>query len=71
MIGKGDLIRGGLYNFRHQQERLIFLGFFDSWCRFALVETPGVVWCEVSVSDLHLMEVTTNPVTVSNVGYPA
>lgn len=57
-----DLIRGGLYNWRYQEERLIYLGKNFSgngyWHQFALVNKPYNVWCEVLDSDITLFEET-------------
>jgi hypothetical protein len=56
---------GGLYNFRYQQERLIYLGRTrdkiysrNTWFQFAKVEKPQVVWAEVSTENLELLEET-------------
>lgn len=57
-----DLVRGGLYNWQYQQERLIYLGKNFSgngyWHQFALVDEPFNVWCEVLDSDITLFEET-------------
>lgn len=42
-----DLKVGGRYNWQYQRERLIYLGKKGNWHRFALVEEPHEVWCEV------------------------
>jgi len=53
---------GGKYNWKHQPERLVYKGKNFSgngyWHQFAKVESPGVVWCEVLDSDLHMLEET-------------
>lgn len=53
---------GGRYNWKGQKERLVYLGHNCSgnghWHQFALVDNPGVIWCEVKTSDLHLIEET-------------
>lgn len=53
---------GGKYNWKHQSERLIYLGHNFSgngfWHQFAKVESPDVVWCEVISNDLHMIEET-------------
>ncbi len=53
---------GGRYNWKGQQERLIYLGHNFSgngyWHQFAKVESPDVVWSEVLTSDLHHIEAT-------------
>jgi hypothetical protein len=52
----------GKYNFKHQSERLIYIGKNFSgngyWHQFAKVEEPEVVWAELLDSDLHMVEVT-------------
>jgi hypothetical protein len=54
---------GGFYNWKHQPERLIYLGYNFSgnghWHQFALVDKPKVVWCEVLPADLQMLEETT------------
>lgn len=53
---------GKFYNWKHQSERLVYLGYNWSgnghWHQFAKVETPNVVWCEVLDSDLENIEET-------------
>jgi len=53
---------GGKYNWKYQPDRLIYKGKNFSgngyWHQFAKVESPGVVWCEVLDSDLHMLEET-------------
>jgi len=53
---------GGLYNWKNQKERLIYLGNNWSgngfWHQFAKVESQNVVWCEVLGSDLNNIEET-------------
>jgi hypothetical protein len=48
------LVRGEPYNWKGQEERLVYMGAKaygefgqDVWHRFALVESPDEVWCEV------------------------
>ena len=55
-----DLIRGGKYNWKSQPERLVYIGvnLTGMWHRFAKVDTPHIVWCEVLAEDLHMMERT-------------
>lgn len=58
------LVRGGRYNWKNQPERLIYMGKELSngwWHQFALVDEPGVVWCEVRESDLSSFEETVTP----------
>ena len=53
---------GGKYNWPGQQERLIYIGRNWSgngyWHQFEKVDEPGVVWCEVTDSDLNMLEET-------------
>ena len=60
--GMDGLVIGGRYNWQHQPERLVYLGYNWSsngyWHQFAKVETPRVVWCEVQDSDLKMIEET-------------
>lgn len=55
---------GEKYNWKGQTERLIYIGRNWSgsgyWHQFEKLDEPGVVWCEVLDSDLHLLEETTN-----------
>ncbi len=50
------MIIGNLYQWAHQQERLVYLGNNWSgngyWHQFAKVETPSVIWCECLDSNL-------------------
>lgn len=56
------MIVGGKYNWKNQQERLVYLGHNWSgngyWHQFALVSDPDKVWCEVLTKDLHMLEAT-------------
>ena len=55
------LVIGGKYNWRHQKERLVYLGIGVSnglWHQFALVDSPNDVWCEVREADLEHFEET-------------
>ncbi len=53
---------GGRYNWRNQPERLVYLGMCEPrngrWHQFAKVESPDVVWCEVTTDDLEHFEET-------------
>lgn len=53
---------GEKYNFKNQPERLVYLGNNFSgngyWHQFAKVEEPEVVWSEMLVTDLHMIELT-------------
>lgn len=56
---------GGKYNWKGQQERLVYLGKNWSgngyWHQFEKVDETGKVWCEVLDSDLHMIEETAPP----------
>lgn len=52
------LVRRGKYNFKLQQERLVYLGKFGGWHQFAKVEADYTVWSELLDCDLHLIEET-------------
>ena len=53
---------GGHYNWKNQDDKLIYMGRNWSgngyWHQFAKKDNPGVVWCEVLDSDLHMIEET-------------
>ena len=49
---------GGRYNWKGQEERLIYTGKNGPWHEFEKVDTPGIVWCEVLDCDLHMIEET-------------
>ena len=52
---------GDKYNWKNQPERLIYIGAEVSnglWYRFAKIDSPNVVWCEVRESDLRMLEET-------------
>ena len=57
-----DLVKGKKYNYKHQRERLVYLGYNWSgngyWHQFAKVDDPGVIWNECLDSDLHMIEAT-------------
>lgn len=56
---------GGRYNWRHQPERLVYMGAKlypgdrRRWHQFALVDEPDVCWSEVLDSDLPSFEEST------------
>lgn len=52
---------GGKYNWINQDEKLIYLGKERCWNRFALVEYPEIVWCEVL--DCHLRYIEETPLS--------
>jgi len=60
-----ELIIGGKYNWKHQPERLVYLGRNWSgngyWHQFALVDKPEIIWCEVVTDDLRMFEETIKP----------
>lgn len=55
---------GGLYNWKGQPERLVYMGTrryrgdLLLWHRFAKVETPEVCWSEVLTPELAMFEET-------------
>lgn len=55
-------IVGGRYNWKHQPERLFYMGVRRypgdrrTWHQFAKVDAPDVVWSEVLDSDLPFFE---------------
>ena len=55
---------GTHYNWKNQQERLIYIGFNFSgngyWHQFVKVDDPDVVWCEIQESNLADIEETKN-----------
>lgn len=55
----------GRYNWKNQEERLIYVGMCPPrngrWHQFEKVNEPGEVWCEVLGSDLHMLEETLDP----------
>lgn len=56
------MVIGGRYNWKHQPERLVYIGRNWSgngyWHQFEKVDAPGRVWCEVLDSDLQMLEET-------------
>ena len=56
---KDDLVIGERYKWKHQPERLVYVGKSGlAWYQFALVRDPSKVWCEVLACDLCCMEKT-------------
>lgn len=51
---------GGKYNFKLQDERLIYLGKVGAWNQFAETTDPQEVWAEVLDSDLWMIEETSD-----------
>lgn len=62
-MSKLDFIVGGKYNWKGQQERLIYLGYKWSgngfWHQFEKIDEPNKVWCEVKDDQLCMFEATT------------
>ncbi len=60
------LKRQGIYNFKNQDERLIYLGEHCNsagdgyWHQFAKVDRPEIVWTELRSADLDMIEETLN-----------
>jgi len=55
--GVMNLVIGGKYNFKHQPERLKYIGTEKGWHQFELVGIQGV-WCELLDTELHMIELT-------------
>ena len=54
-----ELKINGRYNFKHQAERLIYMGKEGNWHQFSKIgDNPNVVWCELLDSNLHHIEET-------------
>ena len=62
-----ELKIGGYYNWKHQPERLVYLGYNFSgngfWHQFAKVESPEEIWCECLDYDMRMIEETPKPIT--------
>lgn len=52
-----SLTVGGNYNFKHQPERLKYIGKYGSWHQFEKIGEWGV-WAEILDEDLHMIEET-------------
>lgn len=54
-----NMVIGGRYNFKHQNDMLVYLGLNWSgnryWHQFARVNKPSVVWSELQSSDLAMI----------------
>ena len=50
-----NFIVGNRYNWKHQPERLVYMGKHRGWHQFRKLGETGV-WCEVLDSDAHLLE---------------
>lgn len=63
-ITAAGLTVGGRYNWKHQPERLVYMGRRHypgdrrTWHQFAKIEAPDVCWSEVLDSDLPNFEQT-------------
>jgi hypothetical protein len=59
---RADMKMHGRYNWTNQSERLVYIGRNWSgngyWHQFEKVDAPGVVWCEILDSNLHMIEET-------------
>lgn len=57
-----DMILHEEYNFKHQQEKLKYVGYNFSgngyWHQFELISEPNVIWSEMQDSDLQMIELT-------------
>lgn len=58
MLTVNDLVVGGRYNWKGQEERLFYIGRTGAWHCFAKTEAPEKVWCEVLTQDLRMLEKT-------------
>lgn len=56
--GDMDMVIGQNYNWKHQPERLVYIGKEGAWHQFALTDSPNMVWCEVLDTDLKFIEVS-------------
>ena len=52
---------GGKYNWKDQQEKLIYAGKCGAWHEFRKIDDPHEIWCEVLDSDLCRLEETEQP----------
>jgi hypothetical protein len=72
MLTKENLKFGGRYNWKGQDERLIYVGTHvypgdrRTWFQFEKIGEPGVVWSEVLESDLPSFEETAQAVRTSS-----
>jgi hypothetical protein len=63
-LGKEENMKiGGRYNWKGQPELLVYPGrnWSGYWHQFEKVNERGIVWCEVTDSDLHMLEETQVP----------
>ncbi len=54
---KSTMVVGGLYNWKNQPERLVYMGKEDAWHQFRKTDSYDV-WCEVRDEGLHMLEKT-------------
>ena len=52
------LVRAERYNWKHQPDKLIYIGKKGLWHQFEKIGDPRPVWCEVLDSDLRFIEAT-------------
>lgn len=52
------LVIGGAYNWKYQEDFLIYLGKNGNWHQFRKIGDSRAVWCEVLVHELRLIEET-------------
>lgn len=52
------LIIGETYNFKHQSERLMYVGTYGPWHQFKKIGDNRPVWAELLDDDLGLIEET-------------
>lgn len=53
-----DLVVGGNYNWRYQNDKLIYLGKKGAWHQFKKIGDSRPVWCEVLDEDICCFEET-------------
>ena len=53
-----DMKVGAEYNFRYQNDKLIYLGKKGAWHQFKKIGDPRPVWAEVTTDDLCMIEET-------------
>ncbi|MCT8871598.1 hypothetical protein [Shewanella xiamenensis] len=47
---------GEAYQFKGVRDQIIYVGKEGNWHQFELNGEPGVIWCELLDTDLHLIE---------------
>lgn len=60
MVNASNIEVGEKYKWKHQEERLIYLGKQGLWHQFALVEELNNVWSEVLDDELRFFETVSN-----------